>query len=52
MNKKCRTKPHEAFAILLDVGSNSAKQLCDTENSDLESSIQLLDWVFSRKVFF
>lgn len=52
MSEKCRFKPYEAFAILLDVGSNSSKNLCDNECTDFESSVELLNWVISRKVFF
>lgn len=40
---------HEAFAIVFDVGSNSAEKLHDGELSDLEHSKVVLDWVLSRK---
>ncbi|KAI1707556.1 ku70/Ku80 beta-barrel domain-containing protein [Ditylenchus destructor] len=42
---------HEAFAIVFDVGSNSAEKLHDGELSDLEHSKVVLDWVLSRKIF-
>lgn len=46
-----RVKPHEVFAIALDVGSTSSNSLCDDSgHSDLDLSKQLLDWVISRKV--
>lgn len=52
MSKKSCLKAHEAFAILLDVGSNSLKNLCESDSTDFDSSLQLLDWVISRKVVF
>lgn len=44
-----RGKAHEALAVLVDVGRTSVEGLAG-EESDLDRSKQIVDWVLSRKV--
>lgn len=46
-----RVKPHEALVLLVDVGRTSAERSVPGEqDTDLERSTQVVDWVLSRKV--
>lgn len=46
-----RVKPHEAFVMAIDVGRTSAQKTVPSEQqTDLDRSLQIADWVISRKV--
>ncbi|KAL3106169.1 hypothetical protein niasHT_016856 [Heterodera trifolii] len=54
--KPRQRKAHEAFILLVDVGRSSAENTAGAQSdhgttTDLDRSVQIVDWVLSRKIF-
>uniref|UniRef100_A0A914HVN4 Ku domain-containing protein n=1 Tax=Globodera rostochiensis TaxID=31243 RepID=A0A914HVN4_GLORO len=56
-SKPRQKKAHEAFVLLVDVGCSSAESTTaatasqNDRETDLSRSVQIVDWVLSRKIF-